>query len=438
MFGKKQKAFLHGVSSEFLDRYAALKLQLVNYVIENHHEALEFQADRLVDEFSTLTDHDMTLAVDAAIYETRFSDGDHILDRFVAEHDDLCDEDVNLLLSWRDWLVGVFRVTSSDGPVVDSINLIDDLEYRLVATNNSPETRRALKRSGFIISRIVPVGYGWMISGEQRLLARNEEMLAYGLAAELAQKSPRLFFRNPANLALAREHVRDEYERFLEEFGAPWIMGTWDVIQDRWRKFTFAKAHEEFKSRGEQELRLPAELRDAETVGMIFDPDGGMFFLADFGLFLAALNDPARVKEPTIHSTVNGYLTDPGVSPVIFELVWRRHSAKLNTLLGCLLGQPDFDWARMGEGCLRKHNPLFLDEPRYPGLLPLNSQQVEGLRYMQEQQVLRETAEMSAMASHLDAADLTGKGTKTTNESPRKTKRKRKMVQKARKRNRRR
>ncbi len=437
MFGRKQEAPLHGISDEFRDRCAALKLQLVNYVIENHREALEFQADRLVDEFGTMSDHDMTHVVDAAIHETRFSDGEHILERFVADHDDLCDEDVNLLLSWRDWLVGVFQVTSSDGPVVDSINLVDDLEYRLVVTNDSPETRRALRHCGFIVSRIVPVENSWMISGEQRVLAKDEEMLAYGLAAELAQKSPKLFFRNPANLALAREHLQDEYERFLEEFGAPWIMGTWDVIQDRWRKFTFAKANEEFKSRGERTLSLPAGLRDAETVGMVFDPDGGLLFLKDFGLFLAALNEPASVRKPTIHSTVYGYLTDRGVAPIIFELVWRQQPAKLNALLGCLLGRPDFDWARMGEGCLREYNPLFLDEPRYPGLLPLNSKQVEGLRYMQEQKVLWETGEMSAMANHSDTADLTGKGTKTTSATPRKTKRKRKMVQKARKRNRR-
>ena len=437
MFGKKRKTPLHGISDEFRDRCAALKLQMVNYVIENHREALEFQADRLVDEFGRMTDHDMTHAIDAAIHETRFSDGDHILERFVSDHDDMSDADVNLLLSWRDWLVGVFRVTSSDGPVVDSLNLVDNLEYRLVATNDSLETRRALRRGGFIVSRIVPVENSWMISGDQRVLAKDEEMLAYGLAAEMAQKSPRLFFRNPANLALAREPLQDEYERFLEEFGAPWVMGTWDVIQDRWRKFTFAKANEEFKSRGERTISLPAELRDAETVGMVFDPDGGMFFLEDFGIFLAALNDPASLRKPTIRSTVYGYLTEHGVSPIIFELVWRQRPAQLNVLLGSLLGQPDFDWARMGEGCLREHNPSFLAEPRYPGLLPLNSKQVEGLRYMQEQQVLLETAEMSAMASHFDTADLTGKGTKTTNETLRKTKRKRKMVQKARKRNRR-
>lgn len=436
MFGKKQKTFLHGISDEFRDRCAALKMQVVNYVIENHREALEFPADRLVGEFGTMFDHDMIHAIDAAIHETRFADGDHILERFVADHDELSDEDVNLLLSWRDWLVGVFRVTSRYGTVVDSINLVDDLEYRLVATSDSLETRRAFRRGGFIVSRIVPVENSWMISGDQRVLAKDEEILAYGLAAELAQESPRLFFRNPAKLAAAREHLQDEYERFLEEFGAPWVMGTWDVIQDRWRKFTFANASEELKSRREGGIRLPAELRDTETVGMVFDPDGGVFFLEDFGLFLAALNDPASVRKPKIHSIVNGYLTGQGVSPIIFELVWRHQPAKLNALLGRLLGRPDFDWARMGESCLREYNPSFLDEPRYPGLLPLNSKQVEGLRYMQEQRVLWEKAETSAMASHLDTADLTGKRTKTTNETPRKSKRKRKMVQKSRKRNR--
>jgi hypothetical protein len=69
-------------------------------------------------------------------------------------------------------------------------------------------------------------------------------------------------------------------------------------------------------------------------------------------------------------------------------------------------------------------------------LLPLNSKQAEGFRYLQEQQALAESAEMLAMASHLDSADLTRKGTKTTNETSRNRKRKRKLVKNARKQNR--
>lgn len=437
MFGKMQPSPFDGIPDEFLERCAALKQQLVDDVIENHREAVEIQLRRQADRDTKMSDLSMLHAIDAAIHETRFSNGDHLLERFVANHGDLSKQDVSLVLSWRDWIVGVFRVTGGDGRVVDSINLVDDLEYRLVATNDSLETRRALRRGGFIVSRIVPVEDCWMISGDQRILDADDEVFAFGLAAELAQDSPGLFFRNPANLAQAREHLRDEYERFLFEFGAPWVMGTWDVIQDCWRKFTFAKAVEEFKSLGEQSISLPAELRDAETVGMIFDPDGGVFFLAEFALFLAALNDPASVKKPTFHAVVYGYLTEPGVSPIIFELAWRQQPEQLNALLGCLLGRPEFDWARMGEDCLREYNPSFLDEPRYPGVLPLNSKQVEGLRSLHEEQARWEAAELLPTEAAVHIADLTGKGTKTTNQTPRRNKRKRSMQRNARKRNRR-
>lgn len=437
MFGKKQKTSHHGISNDFRDRCATLKLLLINYVIENHPGAIEIQMDSLVDELGGATESDVTHAIDAAIHETRFANGEHILDRFVANHDDLREDDAKLVLSWRDWLFGVFRVTSSDGSVADSINLVDGLEYRLVATEDSLEVKRALRRGGYIVSRIVPIENNWMISGEQQLLEKGDERLAYGLAGQLAQKSPRLFFRNPANLALAREQLQDEYRRFLADFGAPWIMGTWDVIQDHWRRFTLAKADEEFKVRGEKLLGLPSEMRNAETVGLIFDPEGGMFFLEDFGQFLAALNDPGRLSNPAIRSTVHGYLTEHGVAPRIFELVWQRRPAQLNSLLGALLGQSEFDWGRLGEDCLREHNPLFLDQPQYPGLLPLNRKQVEGIRYLQEQQALAEAEEMSAVVNHLNSTDLIRKGTKTTNETARNKKRKSKLAKQSRKRNRR-
>ncbi len=294
-----------------------------------------------------------------------------------------------------------------------------------------------------------------MVSGCQRFVDKDEAKVAYGISGHLAQASPRFFFRNPANLALARKQVQGQYPCFLERFGLPWIMGTWDVIQDCWREFALSSAVGEFQEPRNQVLSLPAYLREAETIGMICDPDNGVFFLEEFGLFLAALHDPARLKNRLIRKTVFDYLTESDVAPAIFGIVWRHRPAQLNALLGTLLHRPDFDWARMGEDCLREYNPEFLEKPRYPGLVPLSEQQVEGLRYLEDWRGLEdwhvlenwdileeswmsaETAELLDGEYEFGPVDLTRKGTKATNMTPPKRKRKRKKAKQARRRNRR-
>jgi len=201
----------------------------------------------------------------------------------------------------------------------------------------------------------------------------------------VAERSPKMFFRNPRNLERAWEAEREQHRRFREMFGAPWVVGTPEVIEEKWRDFMRAKLAPEAASRVSEMCRLSPDVRSHRTVGMIHYAKEGLLFLEEFGGFLDALQDPSRLAPGNNAHIVMGYLESPGVSPVVFDLAFEERPEQLNRMLAVLLDRPGFDWGVDREACLRRHNPDFLDEPRLPGTLPLDHKLIEGLQHLHEQ-----------------------------------------------------
>lgn len=402
-------------------------------VLEQIHAAPRGSAD--------ITDIEFRNAVEGVIDEKRLPDGETVIDRFVRETPDLSARDAEIVLGWRDSIIGVFRLEQSNGPVADAVNLVDGLEYRLVANNDTREIRRALSGRGFIISRIVSLLDAWMFSGGQTLLPASEKRAAYGLAAKMALKSPRLFFRNPGNLENALDSEKKKHHRFVRHFGAPWIMGAPEQIEHRWREFMLPDVEDSNAEKSNEMFCLPPSLQKAETVGMVHDPREGFYFLRDFGVFMDALRFPEKARERKAREVLLGYLEEPGVSPAIFSLAAVERPDQLNALLATLLDRPGFDWARDGEECLREHNPGFLDQPRFPSTLSLNDNMVDGLRFVNERAARDPDYSVQEGKTDLFGDDDLSHPTDTLPRRPsraarNKARAKRKLARKARKRNR--
>lgn len=205
------------------------------------------------------------------------------------------------------------------------------------------------------------------------------------MAATLAMSHPGLFFRNPCHLERGRAQDREQHERFLEMFGAHWVVGTPQVIEKRWFELMIEGVPEEHRAKTEGILRaqdLPQELKEAETVGMISDPDEGLSFFKDFGRFLSALHDPELVRTREVREVVFGYLEGEGCVPTIFSLLSRLRPVQLDAMLAVLLERPGFTWSTDGEALLRERNPAFFGTPRYPTKIPMGKELADGLRYL--------------------------------------------------------
>lgn len=429
--------------SEQIERYARLKSALVNFASQQYHAKI---AEKLgadpADSVLPVDEEDLIRVVDDIIFGSDDESGLTVLERFVLEGPDLDPVERMTISNWRDAVIGVFRLGTCEGLVVEAHNLVDDLDYRIAASVDSRHVRRMLGSGGYLFSRIVPMDGFWVLSGLQNAFTRAQEMMAYGMAAEVAQKSPRMFFRNPRNLEQAREAEREQHRRFREMFGAPWVVGTPEVIEEQWRNFMQAKLDPEIASRISEMCRLSPDIRSNRTVGMIHYAEEGLLFLEEFGCFLDALQDPSRLALGDNALIVLGYLESPGVAPVVFDLAFEECPEQLNRMLAVLFNRPGFDWSTGREACFRKHNPEFLEETRLPGTLPLDHKLVEGLRSLHEWRRRSESGSTMPPAHHSDRWDTEPPPLRPpappSRKAKEKAKRKRKAAAKMRKRGRKR
>ena len=75
--------------------------------------------------------------LDWFVLQHRLPDGQTVVERFVAARPDLSDEERAMLLGWRDAVEGIFEVQRRDGEALLTVNLVDELPYR-VRSNMGP------------------------------------------------------------------------------------------------------------------------------------------------------------------------------------------------------------------------------------------------------------------------------------------------------------
>jgi hypothetical protein len=72
---------------------------------------------------------------------------------------------------------GPFEVQRRDGPALIVVNLVDDLTYR-ERSNLGTSVFRQMPRRSFLVTRLVPVGEEWMLSGPTSVLRPAEREVA--------------------------------------------------------------------------------------------------------------------------------------------------------------------------------------------------------------------------------------------------------------------
>jgi hypothetical protein len=142
--------------------------------------------------------------LDFFVLQHRLPDRSTVVERFVAEHPQLPEEERAMLLGWQDVVEGVFQVGRRDRDGLVAVNLVDDLTYR-VRSNQGPASLDSMRRGMFLITRLVPIGEDWLLSGASTVLPKASRGEAYRLAAELAARHPALVFRNPERLEHGRQ-----------------------------------------------------------------------------------------------------------------------------------------------------------------------------------------------------------------------------------------
>ena len=370
---------------DLLARSGDLKRELVEFAEEPRYdrafqEALTAHGDP--DAFKANEEQAIAF-IDYFVLQHRLRNGKKIVEQFVASRPDLPEVERDLVLGWRDVVEGVFEVVGREGDAVVVVNLIDELTYR-VRSNIGPQTLRPLRRGSFTITRLIPIGDEWLVSGITACFGKPQRERMCRIAAEFAWQQPELVFRNPDKLARAWEMQRAEHDRFIRFFGADFVVIAGCDLTERMREY-FAFARDEVQAdlsaQGEslrfanQPLPEPGygpELVDSSAVGVSCDEVEGFGFYAEFGPIEDAFADPDLLGQPRYHQHVSDYLDDDSVSPLPFRKLAERNPARASEVFRQLLCREDFDWEHDGEKLLRQRKPTHFPETRLPRTLPLS------------------------------------------------------------------
>lgn len=204
--------------SELVAHSGDLKAALVEYASKDRFQR-EFRREVIQDVPDIQRDQGQLITYfDAFILEYPLADGWTILEKFVADASDLTDDDRSMLLGWRDSVEGIFRVRRRDGEAVELVNVLDELTYR-VWSNIGPHILRALRPGTFLLTRILPVGHDWVLSGATHLFSPNQRTEIKEIAIRHALADPGAVFRNPAKIDEGWRLQREERRDFTEFFG---------------------------------------------------------------------------------------------------------------------------------------------------------------------------------------------------------------------------
>ena len=221
---------------DLLEHCSELKRQLVEFARSRRFSRQFDQALRAGSRGEAVDESEFINIIDHFILQRPLPGERTVVEAFVSAHPELAEADRQMLLGWRDIVEGVFEIRERDGESIITVNLIDELTYR-VYSNAGPIALTPMKPGYFMIARIVPIGTGWMLSGTQQTFGASQRAGMLQVAAELAAKHPRLVFRNPGKVTQGWELTRKQRAMFIEFFGSDLIVVPGPEVESRMNGF---------------------------------------------------------------------------------------------------------------------------------------------------------------------------------------------------------
>jgi hypothetical protein len=318
------------------------------------------------------------LPVDYFAHQHRLPSGETVVDRFVAEREGLDRADVELLLSWKTVVEGVFEVRAVDDAAVLLFNLVDELVYR-VFSNLGDRAFDTLTPGMHVVGRLIPLGADWLISGTPAVHPAEARDTLVPVAAQVALEHPAWVFRNPVLLEEARSLQREQRRCFIGYFGADLAVLMGDDVTMAMRGYLSHQAARLGGPPASDALEPPETMTSAETVALIFDEAGGLGFYADFGKLEELFADPRLIVKHDYRELLSTYLRGDAVSPVPIQRLAARHPGTADAVFAGLLNRKGFSWERSGELLLRTHKPGHYDTPPLPTVIPMTGAITEHL-----------------------------------------------------------
>jgi hypothetical protein len=366
-----------GLVDELVERSGDLKRQVVAFSEQARFDRVIRHAVR--DRFgrgAEVDEAEWNNFVDWLIMEYRLRDGRTFTEAFAASRPDLPPHERDFLAGWRRVREGVFEVTGRDRGALLAGNLVDELPYRIRA-NVGPDIFERMPTGSYVVTRLVPVGGDWLISGVPAVLPAREERNAVQVAARITVDRPDLVFQNPDKVAAGWRMQRTQREAFIAHFGSDEITVSADDVDKAMAGFWLSLG-------GDPAAMPPSDCSwlppSAESVGVIYDETGGLGMYADYALACAAFADPDLLRRRRYKETVLAYFKDESVDPVPLRRLAARHPGTADIVLRRALGKPHLRWDPDGEAQLRVDKATWYEREHLPHVTVMGERLAAAIR----------------------------------------------------------
>ncbi len=317
--------------------------------------------------------------IDDRIHAPSAPGRESVIDAFLAETKALTASERDLVVGWKNALIGVFEVKAREGRLLLARNLVDDLEFWLLVTSDAPAVLARLAPGVFVFSRVVPVGKLWMLSGIQSLMTAQEETVACRLSIQIAFSNPSLFFRNPLNLEKARHLTRETFDAFVARYHRTWLSGTPDAVRSEVDAFYASRMKGPIAGEPGQPsmglrpaaFTLPEPLLRQTSISFFVHPSAGTVLFGHTERLIEAFDRPDRAGLSPYSDELRQFLSEAGVAGCrAIEGIGAWSPTRASAIFREFTGRRDFDWGRDGSSFLRSFTPELASDPGWPTELP--------------------------------------------------------------------
>ena len=373
-----------------IERSADLKRALVDFACSPRWER-SLAAALLEAGLEEIDEADAISTIDRFTLQYRLPDGQTVVDRFVASRPDLEATDREMLLNWRDPVEGIFEIRGRDGDAIILLNLLDDLEYRTYS-NMGRTAFRSLPLDGFVDARLVPIGPvpgAWLVSGTMSSYRKSDGGWLAKVALELATKRPELVFRNPERVEQGWQQMREYRAAFVAFFGGDELVLPPGEAEERLNAYY---RHQQEAALARQPgwrrppnlpgldvpaFEFPPDLREAGSVGIIYDETDGLNFYNEYGMLRDLFGRPALAADKRYADVLRGYLRSETIAPLPLQRLAAAHPDTVDAVFRKILRRRDFTWAEHGEALMRRRKPWYYQREPRPGVTVIGDRLLE-------------------------------------------------------------
>ena len=124
-------------------------------------------------------------------------------------------------------------------------------------------------------------------------------------------------------------------------------------------------------------FEFPADLADADTIGVIYDEIDGLNFYNDYGMLRELFADPALAADKRYSDVLRGYLGSDSIGPLPLRRLAVAYPETVDAVFRKVLRKPSFTWAEHGEALLRRRKPWYYQHEPRPGVSVIGARLAE-------------------------------------------------------------